>query len=142
MPQLEDSRQERFSYEIVCGCSHAEAARRAGYSEKSARRQAYMLLRKEHIASRVAELRGETASARIMSLLERKAALSDIVRNEQANRPLAAIAAIAELNRMEGSYAPAKMETTSEKVVVQTIEYFGPNSPRPERPNPPQIEAP
>lgn len=50
-------KQERFSFNIACGHNAAEAARRAGYGEKSARQTGYNLLQLEHIQNRIKEYR-------------------------------------------------------------------------------------
>ena len=144
MPPLKNSRYERLCFEIIMGASHAEAARRAGFSIKQARHIAYRTLRRPEIVARIEELRVETASERVMNIIDRKALLSTIARDSASKNPFAAIAALAEINRMEGSYAPEKSETTSKQVVVKTIEYFDAELPEPLEPEPapPRITAP
>ncbi len=143
MPPLKNSRQERLCYEIVMGASHAEAVRLAGYSQKFARVHAHSLLQRPQIAARIEELRAQTATERALKIIERKALLSFIATKSAEKNPMAAIAALAEINKMEGAYAPEKVETTSKQVVVKTIEYFGPDSPPLQAEStPPQITAP
>jgi len=48
-------RQRKFLAEYLSGVSGAEAARRAGYSARNARQQAYDLLTKPHIRTLIAE---------------------------------------------------------------------------------------
>ena len=80
----------------------------------------------------------------VMNVMERKEELTRIAKREEERKPHVAIAAIAELNVLENAYAPNKKERQSERVVIKTLEYFGPNNPRPPiiSPNPPQIAAP
>lgn len=54
-------KQEAFCQEYVVDLNGAAAARRAGYSEKTAHEQAAQLLAKLNIAERIAELKRERA---------------------------------------------------------------------------------
>lgn len=56
------NQQEAFCLEYAAGASGAEAARRSGYSEKSAKQRAAELVRRPVIAARIAELQAETAA--------------------------------------------------------------------------------
>ena len=129
MPPLKNSQHEKLAYEIAMGCNHAEAARRAGYSPRSGKYHVHNILCRPDVAARLEELREITSSERVMSIVERKEELSRIARKVEKSRPKVAIAAIAELNKMDGAYAPEKIETKSEQVIIKTIEYFGPDSP-------------
>jgi phage terminase small subunit len=51
-------RQERFCQEYATTHNGAEAARKAGYSEKAAKEQASLLLTKTNIQARVADIEG------------------------------------------------------------------------------------
>lgn len=57
MPKLKNAKQEKFCRHIAAGCSQAEAARLAGYSEKYANRSAYQLMQIDAVQNRVQELR-------------------------------------------------------------------------------------
>ena len=61
MKSILTPKQERFCQEYIKDLNGRQAAIRAGYSEKTANEQASQLLAKLHIASRVAELKGESA---------------------------------------------------------------------------------
>jgi phage terminase small subunit len=144
VPPLKNSQHEKLVYEIAMGCSHAEAARRAGYSPKTGKYHVHNILARKDVSARLEELRRITNSERVMSIAERKEELSRIARDVEKRRPQVAISAIAELNKMDGAYAPERFESTSQQVVVKTIEYFGPESAPPLEgpPATPRIAAP
>jgi len=52
-------RQERFANEFIKDFTVSAAARRAGYSEQTATKDAYHLLSKPHIIARIEELQGD-----------------------------------------------------------------------------------
>ena len=55
-----------------------------------------------------------------MSIIEQKEHLTSIARN---NNGFLSIAAIAELNKMEGAYPPTRVETQNQTVAVKRIIY-------------------
>lgn len=59
MPQLKNKKHEMFCIEYVIDFNGARAARAAKYSEKSAKRQASLLIKREDINERIDELRAE-----------------------------------------------------------------------------------
>lgn len=74
-------RQKRFAeYYASCGNS-AEAARRAGYSEKTARSQGQRLLTNADILAYVQQLQDTAAAGRIASMLQVRAYWSDVLNN-------------------------------------------------------------
>ena len=79
-----NARQKKFcEFYAECG-NAAEAARKAGYSERAARRQAARLLSNVDIQSYIAELRDKSASARIASIAQIRAFWSDVVNDTTA----------------------------------------------------------
>ncbi len=119
MPPLKNGRHERFCLEIVNGCTQTEAARRAGYSVCNPV-VTYRLVNYPDVQSRIKELREATASVRILSAVQRKERLSDIAQAKDA-KYRDAIEAIAELNKMDGAYAPARTETINQSTAIKTI---------------------
>ena len=120
MPPLANSRYERFCLELMAGCSQREAARRAGFAPRSVRNSAPRLMKYPLIQERLRELKEMAVSALVMSVVERKERLSEIARERENVKPADPIAAIAELNKMEGAYGPAKLEAPA--IVIKTIE--------------------
>ncbi len=117
MAPLKNIRHERFCLELAAGCSQAEAARRAGYAESSGRQFAARLRVSPDIKARLAELKEVLASDRVFTILKRREALSEIIRTQAKNRPMAAIAAIAELNKMDRAYDEPKVERPEIKII-------------------------
>lgn len=77
-----NDRQKAFAEHYAACGNGAEACRRAGYSQKTARTQASELLTNPDILDYVAQLREETASARIASIAQIRAFWSDIFHDE------------------------------------------------------------
>lgn len=59
MPELKNERNERFCQAYLITLNRSEAAKSAGYSERSAATQGYELMKKPEILARVRELRKE-----------------------------------------------------------------------------------
>lgn len=79
-----NARQRKFcEFYAECG-NAAEAARKAGYSERAARRQAARLLSNVDVQGYVAELRDKSASARIASIAQIRAFWSDVLNDSNA----------------------------------------------------------
>ena len=122
MPPLKNIKHEKFCLELFSGCTEREAALRAGYqSDKPENSNAGRLMHCRDIVARLKELQEAVVTDKTMSIIERKERLASIARTEEGIKPAEAIAAIAELNKMEGSYALVKMESKSEAVVIKTI---------------------
>ena len=71
---LLSTRQEAFCRHFVACGNAAEAARRAGYAERSARQSGHALLERSHIVERVRQIRllwRQTARAEVQILLAR-----------------------------------------------------------------------
>ncbi len=120
MPPLNNIRHERFCLELMTGCSQREAAMRAGYTPHDGGGFTNRLMKKPDVQTRLKELQTAAASARVMSVVERKERLSEIGREKEDVKPSDAISAIAELNKMESVYTPAKPEAPT--IVIKTIE--------------------
>lgn len=107
MTPLVNNQWEKFCLAYFEGRNAKNAAIKAGYSVKAARQIASRLLTKADIVVRLQELQGKAASAKIMSVIERKERLTEIAKGEKET-----VRAIAELNKMEGEYAPIRTEIT------------------------------
>jgi phage terminase small subunit len=106
MPVLKNARHEKFAQAIAKGKTADEAYVEAGYSfnrGNAARMKANESIRKraEQITARVSEKAEWSAADRLISLK----ALHDASLKDDRRT---AIAAIAEANKMQGSYAPTK----------------------------------
>jgi phage terminase small subunit len=131
MAALQNVKHERFCLELASGCSQSEAARRAGYSQGRARKTASELMARPVVAARLKELQAETSSARVLNILRRKEELSGIVCREAIPRPLAAITAIAELNKMDRAYEAPKEERPEIKIIEVRLRDDGTEDRRP-----------
>jgi phage terminase small subunit len=121
MPPLKNGRHERFCLEIVDGCAQTEAARRSGYAVNNPI-VTYRLINYPDVQARIKELREATASIKVLSIIQRKERLSFIAQAKDA-KYREAIEAIAELNKMDGAYAPARSETNFQSMAVKKIIY-------------------
>ena len=112
------SKQEKFCVNYFTTGNATQSAIEAGYSAKTATVIASSNLKKPNLAERIKELRDRAVSDKIMSVIERKERLTEIAKEEILNNqgiPMrqSNIFAIAELNKMEGVYAPTKTDITS-----------------------------
>ena len=99
--------QERLAQNIVSGRYKAawEAGIAAGYCAANATQNVSKAVRLPHVQRRIAELRARSDSALVATIIERKIKLTEIMDGKIANvSPTARIAAIHELNLMEGVY--------------------------------------
>ncbi len=108
------SKQQRFCEEYVKDCNGTQAAIRAGYSPKTSKEQASRLLTYANVLNYIKELREAMLNDISASVQERKILLSRIACDDNAY-PRDQIHAIAELNKMEGSYQPAKLDLNDER---------------------------
>ena len=108
---MKNARHEKFVICLLKGMTQTDAAIEAGYAVPTARITASKLLTKTNILQRRKVLQDLTVTDTVLPILKRKELLS-----EQASQPLAnknvtgkeRVSAIAELNKMDGSYAPEK----------------------------------
>jgi hypothetical protein len=102
------AKQERFALYCFQDLPQREAYIKAGYSSNmlpsTIDENASRLARKSKIVARITELRQQVVDKSIMDVTERKQVLTLIGRFGGK----VAIPAIAELNKMDGSYAPEK----------------------------------
>lgn len=98
-----NARQKAFCEAYAETGNAAEAARRAGYSEKSARQQGRRLLTNADILQYVRELQDQAAAVRVASIVQVKAVLSDIL-NDTGARDFDRIKAGEALLRAAGAF--------------------------------------
>ena len=103
------TKQEKFCINYFQSGNLTDAAIKAGYSKHTAVVIGSQNLTKAKIIERITALRERAASSKIMNVIERKEVLTLIGRFGGKT----SIAAIAELNKMDGSYAPVKQDITS-----------------------------
>ena len=97
---------ENFCLEIVQSGNGTEAYKKAGYKVKSdnaAAVGAAKLLRKAKVQKRIAELRSEMDSHKIMDAAERRELLTQFARDEETAKP-DRLKAMDLLNKMDGIY--------------------------------------
>lgn|SRR3990167_310879 len=100
-------KQEAFVLAYLARGNAKEAARDAGYKTSSAHT---VLLKNPKVVARLREIRDMVAIPAVMSDVRRREVLSEIAASAH-RQPIKAgdrIAAIAELNKLEGAYAPEK----------------------------------
>jgi phage terminase small subunit len=122
MPPLKNGRHEKFCVAKLNGVPSAEAARQAGFSSKCTDIYGFRLLKRPDIQARLAELQEKASSEDVAKVLERKIKLTEIIRDDVTSTRIK-IMAIAELNKMEGAYAPTKVETQNQTVAIKEIIY-------------------
>ena len=110
------AKQEQFALNLFKGLSQRDAYIAAGYSsnQKSSTidEDASRLAKDSKILARLAELRAEAAGDDIADVTERKRKLTEILRKSDAEANV--IRAIAEHNKMDGSYAPEQKSIQGE----------------------------
>lgn len=110
MPVLKNARHEAFAQALAKGMTATDAYADAGY--KGDRTAASRLSTNVNIGRRVDEIKSRVAEKAEWTAADRLSALKDIFDRESKDDPRTAIAAIAEANKMQGSYAPEKRELT------------------------------
>ncbi len=107
---LKNTRHELFVQGIVKGMTQKDAALAAGYSANGVDVQASNLLRNTKVIERKEHLQSLTVSDTVLTVKQRKELLSEQARMEtkQPATGKERVMAIAELNKMDGSYAPEK----------------------------------
>ena len=99
-----NSKQKKFCLEFRKngGCV-AEAAKAAGYSEKSASSLGSQLLKNPKVLEYIEQLRLDAQRKTIMGIIERQEKLTKIARDEK-EKTFDRLAAIDMLNKMDGVY--------------------------------------
>ena len=113
------SKQERFCQEYIIDYIGKEAAIRAGYSEDSAKQQAYRLLQREDVRERIFQLQEEKVKSLGVSQNFVVSQLMDVYQCCRATRPL-----------MEWDYEKHEMVKTGEyafnsKGALKALEMLG-----------------
>ena len=106
MPVLKNARHEKFAQALAKGKTADEAYEAAGYSAN--RGNAIRLKANESIMKRVREIAARVSEKAGWSAADRLLALKTIFDASAADDRRTAIAAIAEANKMQGSYPPAQ----------------------------------
>jgi len=100
-----NEKQKRFAEYYAQNPNAAEAAKAAGYSEKTARSQGQRLLTNVDIKNYIRELQDKAAEDRILSLNEIKAFWSDVV-NDTSQKTSDRIKASELLAKSAGAFLP------------------------------------
>ncbi len=111
MPKLSE-KQRRFVAEYLIDLNATQAAIRAGYSAKTARSVGSENLTKPDIAAAIAKAQQKVEKKAEWTAADRLSALKTIFDREAEKDARIAISAIAEANKMQGSYAPTKREVS------------------------------
>lgn len=106
MPVLPNQRHEAFAQARAQGKTADEAYQLAGF--RAHRGNAHRLSTNESIKRRVVEIVGRVAEKAEWTAADRLKALKGIFDRTSEADPRTAIAALAEANKMQGSYAPAR----------------------------------
>lgn len=110
MPVLRNSKHEAFAQALAKGGTADDAYAAAGFSPH--RSNAARLSAKDSIRARVAEIKSRVADKAEWSAADRLIALKAIYDASAKEDRRTAISAIAEANKMQGSYAPSKHQHT------------------------------
>lgn len=98
-----NARQKAFCEYYVASGNATESAIKAGYSEKTARSIGQRLLTNVDIKKYIEELREKTKTSRIMTAIERREFLTEVIKN--GNEKLQdRLKALDILNKMDGEY--------------------------------------
>ena len=111
-PRALTDRQERFIVSYLATLNGAEAARQAGYSERTARQMANENLSKPYIKDAIDQKRSEIMKQeedKVGWLIERLTAEATDDENGDSTR----VRALEVLGKVFGAYAPEKQEITS-----------------------------
>lgn len=122
MPVLKNTKHEAFAQALAKGMTRDQAYAEAGY--KPDRKNAFRLTTNDDVMARVEELSARIAEKAEWSAAERLIALKSIYDGAAKEDPRTAISAIAEANKMQGSYAPAKSDVNLNgevSVVFKTV---------------------
>lgn len=110
MPVLRNAKHEAFAQAVAAGKSATEAYAEAGF--KSHQQNASRLMLNDVVKARVVEIKNRVAEKAEWSAADRLLSLKAIHDASAPDDRRTAIAAIAEANKMQGSYAPSKSELT------------------------------
>ncbi|MDJ1632262.1 hypothetical protein [Rhizobium rhizogenes] len=108
MPVLKNARHETVAQALAQGKTAIEAYVAAGF--KANRSHASRLVAKGNVQKRVEEIKSRVSEKAEWTAADRLLALKTIFDASAADDRRTAIAAIAEANKMQGSYAPVRRE--------------------------------
>lgn len=107
MPVLKNARHEAFAQALAKGMTATDAYSAAGY--KGDRTAASRLSTKVNISCRVDQIKNRVAEKAEWTAADRLLALKGIFDREAEKDARVAISAIAEANKMQGSYPPTQL---------------------------------
>lgn len=110
MPVLKNARHEKFAQALASGKTATEAMEASGFSDP---RNSTRLTKNDEIAARVEEIKSRASEKAEWTAADRLLALKEIFDISVKDDARVAISAIAEANKMQGSYAPVKQDHTS-----------------------------
>ena len=113
---LLSARHEAYSVNILKGMKPLEAGRAAGFADSTSK----WLKKHPGVRARILELRNMVVKEAVAEVEERRAMLTEIIRKELPTKGHARdrVAAIAELNKLDGSYPPEKHAILG-KVIIE-----------------------
>ena len=115
-----NARQERFCEELITGTTATEAAKRAGYSEKTAHIAGHRLLRNVKCKARIAALRAVTAQKTGMTVAKVEQMYLDAIGLAyKTNQPSAAISGITGIARLYGYDKDTRVETEQDRQLTE-----------------------
>ena len=106
------TQQKRFADGVLSGLPAGRAYEAAGYTQTGAAADvgASRLIRNGKVSEYIESCKTKATKSTIMSVIERKEMLTRISQNNEIDDPNASRQALAELNKMDGSYAVEKKE--------------------------------
>jgi phage terminase small subunit len=105
-------KQERFVSEYLIDLNATQAAIRAGYAKSGARTEGARLLANADIADFLAKAQERVADKAEWTAADRLKMLADIALANVEDDPRVSVSAISEANKMQGSHAPTKQESS------------------------------
>ena len=117
-------KQRRFCEEYVVDWNGAQAAIRAGYSDKTAREQASRLLTNVNVGKYIEDCKSKVAELAGISALQNAMWLKEIAETDNGDDRIR-IKAIEVINKMQGYDAPIKTDhTTQGEKVFQGFDFL------------------
>ena len=123
MPPLKNIRLERFAQAFLLSSSGRYPAQDAGRAVGYTRNTSRVMAARPEVKARIRELQEASSQVAVATEVERRQLLTAIMRHQPMPEEINArdrIYAIAELNKMEGSYAPEK-HVVAAKVVFEVV---------------------
>ena len=112
-------KQTNYARYLFMGLNNHDAYLKAGYSSKqkeaTINHNACVLAADSNVVARILELQRKAEDASIMDVKERKQVLTFLARMKGYK----GVQAIAELNKMDGAYAPTKTDITTKGEALQ-----------------------